>query len=171
MIELWIFLLITIFLLLFTLARSGRHRFPRFFAFESIIALVLLNAHRWFYDPLSTRQMVSWVFLVISLFLAIHGFRLLRIVGLPVNDIENTTQLVTRGAYRYIRHPLYCSLLSGGIGAFLKVPSALGFLLFTFVCIFSYMTAKVEEKDNIERFGEEYLAYMKTTKMFVPYLI
>jgi protein-S-isoprenylcysteine O-methyltransferase Ste14 len=33
------------------------------------------------------------------------------------------------------------------------------------------MTARVEEKDNIERFGDEYLAYMKTTKMFLPFLI
>ena len=50
-------------------------------------------------------------------------------------------------------------------------PSGLGFLLFTFVFIFVFVTAKVEEEDNIKRFGDEYLAYMKTTKMFLPFLI
>jgi protein-S-isoprenylcysteine O-methyltransferase Ste14 len=103
--------------------------------------------------------------------LAVHGFRLLRIAGTPKKDIEDTTQLVMIGAYRYIRHPLYCSLLSGGIGAFLKAPSVLGFLLFTFVFIFAFMTAKVEEEYNIEKFGDEYLEYKKITKMFVPFLI
>jgi len=115
--------------------------------------------------------MISWIFLASSLVLAIHGFRLLHIAGSPEGDIEDTTQLVTVGAYRYIRHPLYCSLLLAGVGAFLKNPSVLGFLLFTFVFIFVFMTARVEEKDNIERFGDEYLAYMKTTRMFFPFLI
>jgi len=48
---------------------------------------------------------------------------------------------------------------------------SLVFLLFTFVFIFAFVTAKVEEEDNIKRFGDEYLAYMKTTKMFLPFLI
>jgi protein-S-isoprenylcysteine O-methyltransferase Ste14 len=101
----------------------------------------------------------------------LHGFRLLHVAGSPDDDIENTTQLVKIGAYRYIRHPIYCSFLLGGVGAFLKDPSVLGFLLFTFVFIFAFVTAKVEEEDNIKRFGDEYIAYMKTTKMFLPFLI
>ena len=31
------------------------------------------------------------------------------------------------------------------------------------------MTAKVEKKDNIKKFGDEYLKYMKKTKMFITY--
>ena len=171
MIELGIFILLSILLLVFTLNRPHRHRFPRFFAFESFFALVLLNAKSWFWDPLSPRQLVSWIFLASSLILAIHGFWLLRMEGFPVGDIEDTTQLIRIGAFRYIRHPLYCSLLPGGIGALLKAPSIPGFLLFTFVSVFVFVTAKVEEQDNIERFGDEYLAYMKTTKMFIPFVI
>ena len=171
MVELGIFLLLSILLLAFTLSRPHRHRFPRFFAFESLFALVLLNVRSWFRDPLSLSQLISWIFLASSLGLAIHGFRLLRVAGSPREDFENTTQLVMIGAYRFIRHPLYCSLLLAGVGAFLKAPSILGFLLFTFVFIFVFQTAKVEEKDNIERFGDEYLAYIKTTRMFIPFLV
>ncbi|MFQ6126382.1 MAG: hypothetical protein ACE5R6_17490 [Candidatus Heimdallarchaeota archaeon] len=53
---------------------------------------------------------------------------------------------------------------------FVKAPSVLGFQLFTFGFIFFLMTAKVEE-DNIKRFGDEYLAYMKTPRMFLPFLV
>ncbi len=171
MIELGIFILFSILLLAFTLSRTHRHRFPRFFAFESLVALVILNSKSWFRDPLSLRQLISWILLASSLMLAIHGFRLLHIAGSPEGDIENTTKLVTIGAYRYIRHPLYCSLLLGGVGAFLKAPSVLGFVLFALVFLFVYVTAKVEEKDDIEKFGDDYLAYMKKTKMFFPFLI
>lgn len=171
MIELGVFILLSILLLAFTLSRPHRHRFPRFFAFESLFALVLLNARGWFLNPLSLHQLISWIFLASSLVLAIHGFWLLRMEGSPEEDIEDTKQLVSIGAYKYIRHPLYCSLILGGVGAFLKVPSVLGFLLFTFVFIFVFVTAKVEEKDNIKKFGDEYLTYVKTTRMFLPFLI
>jgi protein-S-isoprenylcysteine O-methyltransferase Ste14 len=170
-IEHGIFILLSLLLLIFTLTRSQRHRFPRFFAFESLFILVLLNARSWFLKPLSLLQLISWLFLASSLVMALHGFWLLRIIGSPKQDFEDTTQLVTVGAYRYIRHPLYCSLLLGGMGAFLKAPSALGFLLFICIFVLSLATAKVEEEDNIKKFGDEYLAYMKRTKMLLPFLI
>lgn len=171
MVELGIFILLSILLLAFTLSRPHRHRFPRFFAFERAFGLVFLNARSWFQDPLSPRQLISWIFLSSSVVLVVHGFRLLHTAGSPEDNIEDTTLLVKIGAYRYIRHPIYCSLLLAGVGAFLKAPSGLGFLLFTFVFIFLFVTARVEEEDNIKRFGDEYLTYMKTTKMFLPFLI
>ena len=106
MIKFGIFILLSILLLAFTLNRSHRHHFPRFFAFESLLGLVLLNVDSWFLNFLSLRQLISWIFLVGSLALAIHGFRLLRIAGSPKGDIEEATQIVIIGAYRYIRHPL-----------------------------------------------------------------
>ncbi|MFC2166958.1 methyltransferase family protein [Acidobacteriota bacterium] len=171
MIEPAIFILISILLLTFTLSRPHRHRFPRFFVFEGLLALVLLNARSWFRDPFSLLQLISWIFLSSSLVLALHGFWLLRKAGAPKESFEDTQQLVRVGAYKYIRHPLYCSLLLGGVGAFLKAPSVLGFVLFTFVFIFVFVTAKVEEEDNIQKFGDEYLKYMRLTKKFLPFLI
>jgi protein-S-isoprenylcysteine O-methyltransferase Ste14 len=96
------------------------HGFYRFFAFELLSALVLLNVPMWFRDPFSVRQLVSWFLGVASIGLAIEGFRLLRLIGRPTptaarsTDLpfENTTTLVTVGAYRFIRHALYASLLA-----------------------------------------------------------
>lgn len=170
MIRLGVFTILSILLLAFTLSRPHRHRFYRFFAFESLLGLVLLNTDTWFRDPFSSIHLFSWIFLASSLVLAIHGFRLLHIAGAPEGDIEDTTQLVTTGAYRYIRHPLYCSLLLGGVGAFLKDPSLLGLLLLIILLVFVYATARVEERDNLERFGSAYRLYMEKTKMYIPFL-
>jgi len=170
MIKVGIFVLLTLALAIFTLLRSHRHRFPRFFVFESLLGLVLLNADSWFRNPLSFRQLVSWIFLTVSLAVALHGFWLLRVAGSPQGDIEETTRLVVTGAYRYIRHPLYCSLLLLGVGAFLKKPSFVGLLVLLVLGGFVYVTARIEEAENVARFGAAYLAYMKTTRMFVPLL-
>jgi protein-S-isoprenylcysteine O-methyltransferase Ste14 len=34
-----------------------------------------------------------------------------------------------------------------------------------------YFTARIEEKEMIAKFGNEYQMYMKETKMFIPYIV
>jgi protein-S-isoprenylcysteine O-methyltransferase Ste14 len=148
------------------------HGFFRFFVFESMVALIMLNVGQWFRDPLSAHQIVSWLLLGISLFMAVHGFYLLSTLGKPKDDynIEKTTALVTRGAYRYIRHPLYSSLLFMGWGTFFKTPSLPGIILVVLISALVTAAAKVEERENLRKFGAAYAAYMKRTKMFIPFM-
>jgi len=153
-----------------SLRNPHSHGFFRFFAFESILALILLNLEHWFRTPLSVPQIVSWFSLLGSLVLALHGFYLLRVIGRPKGGIEKTTALVMVGAYKYIRHPLYASLLLLGWGAYLKNPSLFSALLVLATSAFLIATARVEEVENLEKFGADYAVYMKTTKMFIPFL-
>lgn len=153
-----------------SLSDPRSHGFFRFFAFESILALILLNLKPWFRDPLSTLQIISWSLLLSSLLLAVHGFYLLYQIGRPKRGIEDTTTLVIQGAYHYIRHPLYSSLLLFGWGAFFKDPSLLGGVLVLATSAFLIATARVEETENLHKFGANYAAYMKTTKMLIPFL-
>ena len=146
------------------------HGFFRFFAFESLLILTLLNLEHWFSDPFSAIQIVSWLLLLASVILAVHGFHLLRVIGRPAGEIESTTTLVMLGAYEYIRHPLYASLLLFGWGAFFKDPSLSGGMLILAACAFLTATARVEEAENLDKFGADYAAYMGTTKMFIPFL-
>jgi hypothetical protein len=37
------------------------HGFYRFFAWEFILALILLNVDRWFHEPFSAHQIASWL--------------------------------------------------------------------------------------------------------------
>ena len=146
------------------------HGFYRFFAFEFFVVLVLLNIERWFRDPFSALQIVSWLLLLSSFLLAVHGFYLLHEIGKPKGGVENTTVLVTRGAYKCIRHPLYSTLLLGGLGVFFKDPSLLAGILVLVTLGFLIATTKAEEAENLKRLGADYADYMKTTKMFIPFL-
>jgi protein-S-isoprenylcysteine O-methyltransferase Ste14 len=157
----------------------GSHGFYRFFAFELLSALILLNVPVWFRDPLSARQLVSWFLGVASIGLAVEGFRLLRVIGKPAPTaarsthlpFENTTTLVTVGAYRFIRHPLYASLLALVGCAYLKNPFAVnGIVLALSASGFLIATSVAEERENLVRFGAAYAAYMKRTRRFLPFL-
>jgi protein-S-isoprenylcysteine O-methyltransferase Ste14 len=152
------------------LCNPRSHGFFRFFAFESILALILLNVGQWFQNPLSAHQIVSWVLLGASLFIAVHGFYVLSKIGKAKNyNIEDTTALVMVGAYQYIRHPLYSSLFFMGWGVFFKNTSFLGIILVVATSAFVTATAKVEEQENLRKFGTDYAKYMKQTKMFIPF--
>jgi protein-S-isoprenylcysteine O-methyltransferase Ste14 len=161
-----------------SLAVPGSHGFYRFFAWVAILALALLNIDVWFRDPFSWHQLISWILLVASVILVIAGVRLLRQMGkpdaerddVPMVAFEKTTTLVTTGAYGYIRHPLYSSLLFLAWGIFFKAPSWLGGLLTLAATLCLAATARVEEAENLRFFGEEYREYMNKTKKFIPYL-
>jgi len=154
------------------------HGFYRFFAWEAILALFLLNVGYWFYQPFSLHQIIAWSLLVMSLFLVIHGFQLLRMVSKSARersdpalmDFERTTELVTVGAFRYIRHPLYSSLLFLTWGVFFKHPTWAGLILAGMAAFFLTMTARIEEAENKAFFGAAYETYMKQTRMFIPFL-
>jgi protein-S-isoprenylcysteine O-methyltransferase Ste14 len=162
-----------------SLPKPRSHGFYRFFAFELLLVLLLRTMGYWIEDPFSVRQLVSWVLLSASLILAIHGFYLLRVIGKPQAAIqgssdwgfENTANIVTIGAFRYIRHPLYVSLILIAWGIFFKHTTLLSGVLALGVSALLIATAKAEEKENLSRFGEEYSCYQKTTKMFIPGLI
>jgi protein-S-isoprenylcysteine O-methyltransferase Ste14 len=85
--------------------------------------------------------------------------------------MEDTQAVVEIGAYRYIRHPLYASLMLLGWGVFFKgVDFPSGILAFG-ATIFWIMTARYEERFNLERLGAAYSEYMERTKKFVPFLL
>lgn len=161
-----------------SLRAPGSHGFFRFFAWLCILGLVLLNLESWIRDPLSARQIVSWVLLAASLLLLVPGLLLLRRIGKPADirkneplvGIERTTELVSVGLYRYIRHPLYSSLLFLAWGAFAKEITIASACLAVAASIFLFVTAKREEKENIGFFGDSYTAYLKRTRMFIPFL-
>jgi protein-S-isoprenylcysteine O-methyltransferase Ste14 len=165
-----VWLVFTIILLVFTLAREHPYRFPRFIAFESILSLIFLNYQNWFVAPFSFIQIISWLCLVVSLYLVIHAFYLIKTRGNPAGDFEDTTRLISIGPYRYIRHPLYTSLSLFAFGAFLKEPSWLGAGLTCANVLSVYLTATIEERHNLDRFGEVYKNYTDHTKRFIPFL-
>jgi protein-S-isoprenylcysteine O-methyltransferase Ste14 len=182
MYKLLAFVLISI-VLIFISRRSLRsprsHGFYRFFAWELIVALFLLVMDAWFRDPFSWHQVVSWFLLCVSFVPLVFGVRSLARQGKPQKQragdpqllaFEKTSNLVTTGIYRTIRHPMYSSLLLLTWGLFFKTPSWVGLLLAAAATLCLVLTARADEAECRRFFGSQYSDYMKRTRMFIPYL-
>jgi protein-S-isoprenylcysteine O-methyltransferase Ste14 len=165
----------TILIILFSWFLSIRykryHGIPRFFAFESVFILVLLNYKEWFTHPFSLLQLISWILLILSAYAVIAGYTLLKKKGKPDSNFENTSVLVKAGIYGYIRHPLYLSIFLLGTGVMLKDPGYFQIVMGVINLIAIYFTGKIEEKEMIKKFGDDYKVYMKETKMLIPFIV
>jgi protein-S-isoprenylcysteine O-methyltransferase Ste14 len=155
------------------------HGLYRFLAWECILWLLVNNIPYWFVHPLHISQIISWILLVLSLYVLIAGTLQIRKMGhisrerkgTELYNFEKTTHLVTDGIYKYIRHPMYSSLLFLTWGTFFKYAN----LSLLFVAILSsillYITARLEELENIVYFGKQYVEYKKNSYLFIPYVI
>lgn len=160
------------------LKQPRSHGFWRFFAWECILGLFLLNLPHWFENPFTLRQVVAWFLLIVSAFLVLHAVYILRKHGRAGEQregdaligFEKTTQLVTKGAYGYIRHPMYSSLLCLAWGIFCKDPTLAAGVLAAAATGFLVATAQADEAECLRFFGPAYQEYKKRTKMFISYL-
>ena len=161
-----------------TIFNIKSHGFYRFFSWECILWLFVSNYKFWFVDPLIIKQIFSWIFLFYSVYLVITGVLLLKKKGKPLTNrdekelfqFEKTSELIDQGIFKYIRHPLYSSLLFLTWGIFLKNTTNLLLLVAVVSSVFLYLTAIYDEKECIKYFGNQYCEYMKRTKRFIPFL-
>jgi protein-S-isoprenylcysteine O-methyltransferase Ste14 len=88
--------------------------------------------------------------------------------GMPMSRKQNP-ELVTTGPYAFVRHPIYTGIILAMFGSmigespFWLLPLILSGTYFVF-------SARREEAFMVTQFPEQYRAYMKHTKMLLPFL-
>lgn len=160
------------------LSKPGSHGFYRFFAWEAILGLIVLNRPVWGDDPYSPHQFASWLLMLTSIALVVLGVATLKRDGAPgaqrddgsFYEFEKTTQLVSHGIFAYIRHPMYASLLALAWGAYFQDPSLIGTPIVLAASIALWLTATTDERECLTYFDQEYADYMRRTKRFIPFL-
>ncbi len=85
-------------------------------------------------------------------------------------EFKQGHELVARGPYRFVRHPIYTSLLLMSLGTAIAAirPGAIAGL----VCVFAgaWIKLRQEEKLLMQHFPEEYPAYKARVKALVPFV-
>lgn len=79
-------------------------------------------------------------------------------------------RLIITGIYSKVRHPQYTGFILVLIGFLIQWPTIITLIMFPFLVYMYYRLARREEKEMVERFGDEYREYMRRTNMFLPYL-
>lgn len=160
------------------LRHPGSHGFYRFFVWQGILLLFVFHHLVWPSDVFDAPKYLSVNLMLASIFLVIAGwFELKRKGNASPNrkddalfGFEKTTSLVSSGIFRYIRHPMYSSLLLLAWGAFCQRPTAPSIVIVVLTTTFLFLTARADEKECLDYFGDAYLSFKKTTWAFVPYV-
>jgi protein-S-isoprenylcysteine O-methyltransferase Ste14 len=131
----------------------------------------LINPAWMAWSKIGLPEWVRWLGVVLGIVCALGIYWLFSSIGTGITATSATRQrhaLVTNGPYRWVRHPLYtfgASLfLAFGMMADNWFIALLGILAFVIVAI----RTPREEANLIEKFGDDYRAYMKRTGRFLP---
>ncbi len=84
--------------------------------------------------------------------------------------IRANHQLITRGIYRLVRHPIYFGVILITIGVPVHASSLYGLLIMLVLIPIFINRIRLEEKLLIEAFGDDYRAYMASTRKLIPFI-
>ncbi len=112
-----------------------------------------------------------WVAIMIATLLALWIFTHNRVGNFNiVPEIRDNAQLVITGPYRFIRHPMYSSLILFMVGVVLWHFSWIN-VLFLAIMIGAVAMKALREEQLWGAHDSAYEAYKKRTKMIVPFIL
>lgn len=108
--------------------------------------------------------------LLITASLLLFGYTavFLKIKGKSSSGWEHTTQLIHKGIYGWVRHPVYLCAMIAAIGIMLVRLSALSLSLNVPALLCFNMAAVKGDAFNMEKFGESYQIYMQQVPRLNP---
>ena len=110
----------------------------------------------------------------ISVFLEIKTrkhLKLKTLVGIPeFSKADNRGQVLSEGIYGRVRHPRYVAIMIGTLAWALFVNYVGVYVLAILTLPGLYLVAVLEERELLERFGDEYARYRERVPRFVPRL-
>ena len=86
-----------------------------------------------------------------------------------VPDVPANSQLITHGPYRFIRHPMYATLLLGALALVLNAPTPLRAAVWVVLLIDLVLKLNYEERLLVESFPS-YTEYRQHSKRLVPFV-
>jgi protein-S-isoprenylcysteine O-methyltransferase Ste14 len=111
--------------------------------------------------PLLLRLSITALCLVVAIFLSRSGH-------VVVSGQERPSTVVSTGAFRYVRHPLYLASILFYLGLAISTASLICLALLAVIISFYNYIATYEEKLLEKRFGEDYMNYKKGTGKWLP---
>ncbi len=107
--------------------------------------------------------LIGWVVGV----LAVFNMQIGNLNILP--KLKTNHQLITHGIYRYIRHPMYTSLILQALAMVFSNPKIVQWLVYFTLIVVLFLKSKKEEM-YLRKGFKDYASYQKKTDRFLPFL-
>lgn len=86
-------------------------------------------------------------------------------------QLKHEHELIERGPYRWMRHPIYSGLLLAFLGTAVLIGELRGLVALVIVAASFWYKLRLEEKWLGEQFGAAYVDYVRRVKALVPGLL
>lgn len=131
----------------------------------------LINPGWMAWSKIGLPDWVRWLGVFIGILCTFGIYWLFSSIGTgitPTSATRKDHQLVTRGPYRWVRHPLYT--LGSSLFIAFGMMADNWFIALLGILAFIAMASRTprEEANLIEKFGDEYREYMKRTGRYFP---
>lgn len=116
---------------------------------------------------------LSWLSWLLLMLASVVGF--LAVVNMtPKNlniipQLKTNHKLITKGIYRFIRHPMYSSILLAMSGLILSNPVGLDMFVYLVLLVNLWLKSSLEEQYLCQRFTQ-YHDYQQKTGRFLPFI-
>src|SRR5215813_8244415 len=107
---------------------------------------------------------------ILSIVAIFGGFILLSAAWKVLYDAQSGHTLATTGVYEYVRHPQYVGFIVIMLGFLMQWPTLLTLVMFPVLVVMYVRLARIEEREALREFGDQYRAYMQRVPAFVPWL-
>lgn len=120
-------------------------------------------------SPSTIAAALGWTLLLIgAVFSSLGTFELGRNLS-PFPRPKNDSELIARGAYAVVRHPIYCGIIFLASGWSILHSSILAMVLSVVLFLFFDLKARREERWLAEKFPE-YVRYKRRVKKLIPFV-
>lgn len=85
--------------------------------------------------------------------------------------LKQEHQLVRRGPYSFVRHPIYTGLLFALLGTAFVYGHARSFIAVLLAGFGWWLKLRVEEQFMLQQFGEQYARYRREVRALVPFVL
>ena len=133
---------------------------------QFFLILILLSINESIFS-----KPLSLVIFILGLSFGIYTLLFNKLSNFNISPlIKKDANLITNGAYKYIRHPMYFSVLLMLLAVVLREISSENIVLYLFLIVVLFLKAKKEE-DLWMNENPQYMEYRKKTKMFIPFVL
>jgi protein-S-isoprenylcysteine O-methyltransferase Ste14 len=133
--------------------------------FQFLFIFLLLSG-----SSLKNISLLAYAFMILSILLVLWAIITMQKSKLRIlpEPSANAT-LVTRGPYRFIRHPMYTAILLGSTGLLIHYFTWMRLSMAIALAIVLLIKLTLEEKMLLQKF-DAYRDYMKHTKRILPFI-
>ena|SRR5665648_482832 len=130
-----------------------------------LIGLMLLASHGFF------SSIYTLPVFIMGLSIGLWALKHNRIGNFNIQPkLKDGSKLITTGIYRYIRHPMYTSVIVMMFAILISTPIMIELLLFLSLIVVLVLKALKEESLWVNN-NKAYIQYKKNTKLFIPYIL